>query len=165
MEQNTVFFIIDRHNYNKYSIWKCNSRSCKGLRRANMYSSTAATLAVKNVTLFRQYNSRRGREALCISKWKGVESEGHRLDMTDNSEQPTMWRGSQAHISRNTNINITSGPHTSHLTTFILFSTSDWTDGRQIFSHQKDPTWMLDAFVYVSVWCNTILVIFLCKHV
>lgn len=34
---------------------------------------------------FRQYNSARGREAWCISKWRGVESKGHRLDMTDNT--------------------------------------------------------------------------------
>lgn len=58
-----------------------------------MYYSTVETLAVKNVTLFRQYNSWRGREGWCISKWRGVESKGHRLDMTDNTQNTKQCDG------------------------------------------------------------------------
>lgn len=94
---------------------------------------------------FRYYNSfGRGKGTLrAYQSGEVLEAKATAcMDMTDNSQkQPTMWRGSRAHIFGNNDINITTGPGagSSHL----LFYRRG--DGRRQ-SQQNDDIWVMDTF-------------------
>lgn len=169
LNQQSVSLFPGPQNKN-YSMWKCNSRYCKDLTVCS--SPTLGVIGCEKRHSFRQYNSVRGREAWCISKWRGVESKGHRLDMTDNTPNTKQCDReveltSPGFTTLTSQLGLAPIPHT-----FLSFSLSFFivlflaareriqcTELRVLrpVSQQnyKIWKWVLDTFLQ-PVWCNSL---------
>lgn len=104
---------------------------------------------MKNVTLSGNITLGEERDGWCISKRRGVESKGHRLDMTDNTQNSKQCDGeveltSSGIMTLTSQLGLALVPHTFSFMSTAGEKTGDCAASRQ--SQQNNDICVMDTF-------------------